>query len=70
MKDFPNGISYYTKATLEVSFPENKVVCWWCPLLDTERGTSRPICRKTHEYLYDTERTIGDECPLKFNKKE
>ena len=66
MKDFPNGVSYYTRATVEVSFPEDKKACWWCPLMDTERGTNRPICRKTHEYLYDPEKVIGDECPLKF----
>ena len=69
MLNFPNGVTYYTKATLEIGFPEGKITCWWCPLMDAERGTNRPICRKTHEYLYDTEKVTGDECPLKFEKE-
>lgn len=68
MKEFPNGVSYYTMATLKVGFPEEQVCCKWCPMLDSERGTNRPICRRTHEYLIDPETTIGEECQLDIER--
>ncbi len=69
MKDFSSGVSYYTKATLEIGFPEDRVCCDYCPLLETY---ARKQCRRTGEYLVDT-RAIGFYCPLKIeetNEKE
>lgn len=65
MKGFESGIRYYTKATCEVYFPEDRVACMYCPMLETY---SRNQCRRTGEYLVDT-RTIGYECPLKFKEE-
>lgn len=62
MKEFIGGVGYYTKATVEIFFPENMVCCDYCPLMETY---ARKQCRKTGEYLADT-RTIGYYCPLKF----
>ena len=62
MKGFESGVKYYTYATAVITFPENKVCCEYCPLLETY---SRKQCRRTGEYLVDT-RTIGYECPLQF----
>ena len=69
MKEFSNGVRYYTFATLKVGFPEGVKACRFCPMMDTERGTNRPVCRRTHEYLVDPETDIGSECRLEFDKE-
>ena len=66
MKDFRNCVSFYTKATAEVYFPENRVCCDLCPLLETY---ARKQCRRTGEYIADS-RTIGYNCPLNFEDAE
>lgn len=63
---FENGVSWYTEAQISIYFPEGKVCCDLCPLMETY---SRKQCRKTGEYLADT-RTIGYMCPLKFIEKQ
>lgn len=69
MKEFRNGVSYYTRATVEVVFPENDVVCAWCPLM-TRDPNLRDICGKTGEILLAPKHTIGFNCPLKFQNPE
>jgi hypothetical protein len=64
MKDFRNGVRYYTKATAEIGFPEDRVCCDYCPMLETY---ARKQCRRTGEYLMDTRVTVGYYCPLEFN---
>ena len=64
--NFDNGVSWYTEAQATIYFPEGKVCCDLCPLLETY---ARKQCRKTGEYLADT-RTIGYMCPLKFIEKQ
>lgn len=66
MSRFESGVKYYTKATVEVYFPENRVACMYCPMLETY---ARNQCRRTGEYLVDT-RTIGYECPMRFEERE
>lgn len=66
MKEFRNGVSYYTKATVQVGFPEDDVCCFWCPLLGNEYKPDRPYCRRTGEYLLAPKHTIGTMCPLIF----
>ena len=63
MKDFPHGVSYYTLATCEIGFPENRVCCDFCPFLETY---SRKQCRRTGEYLMDTSAGVGFYCPLEI----
>jgi hypothetical protein len=69
MKDFHNGVSYYTKATVEVGFPENDVCCHWCPLM-TRDPNLRDVCGKTGEILLAPKHCIGFNCPLIFKDKE
>ena len=57
-----SGVKYYTKANVEVLFPENRIACMYCPMLETY---ARNQCRRTGEYLVDT-RSIGYDCPLRF----
>jgi len=66
MKSFPNGVSYYTKATVEIGFPEDRVCCAFCPMLETY---ARKQCRRTGEYIAD-DRYVGYYCPLNFEEME
>ena len=65
MKNFSRGVSYYTKATVEIGFPEDRVACEYCPMLETY---ARNQCRRTGEYLMDI-RARGYYCPLVIEEK-
>lgn len=65
MSRFESGVKYYTTAKAEIHFPENRVCCAFCPLLETY---ARKQCRRTGEYIAD-ERTIGYDCPLIFEEE-
>lgn len=64
MKDFRNGVSYYTHGTVSIGFPEGDVVCHWCPLLGMEYKQNRAYCRKTGEYIPAPDNDIGLHCPI------
>lgn len=66
MKHFESGVKYYTTAQVKIHFPENRVCCAFCPLMETY---ARKQCRRTGEYIAD-ERTIGYYCPLEFETEE
>lgn len=70
MKEFHNGVSYYTKAKVEVGFPESDIVCAWCPMLMRDYGLDRQRCGLTGEILLAPKFSIGDRCPLEFEVKE
>lgn len=70
MKEFVNGVSYYTKATAEIGFPENDICCHWCPFMGNEYKPNREYCKRTGDYLFSPKHTIGENCPLKFEEKE
>lgn len=63
MKTFSRGVSYYTKASVEIGFPEDCVCCDYCPMLETY---ARKQCRRTGEYILDS-RGRGFYCPLEFH---
>ena len=69
MKEFYNGVGYYTKATVEIGFPEDDICCYWCPLMGSEYKPNREYCKKTGEYLLAPKHTIGENCPLNFKKE-
>lgn len=66
MKQFVNGVSYYTKATAQVAFPEDDICCHWCPFLQSDYKLDRERCGKTGEVLIAPKFEIGYMCPLKF----
>lgn len=66
MSRFESGVKYYTTAHVKIHFPENRVCCEYCPLLETY---ARKQCRRTGEYIADS-RTIGYECPLQFEMED
>lgn len=55
-----NGCLKYSTFSVDIHFPDEKVCCDLCPLMETY---SRKQCRRTGEYLLDS-RTIGYYCPL------
>ena len=61
LKDM-NGTLNYTRATVEIFFPENDVRCQLCPLLQTY---SRNQCMRTGELIPDA-RGRGLWCPLEL----
>lgn len=69
MKDFRNGVRYYTKATVEIGFPEDDVCCYRCVLMSTDYGSKRERCSKTGEILIAPLHTIGYDCPLRFKEE-
>lgn len=52
----------YTKAIVDINFPEDRVCCQLCPLLQTY---SRNQCMRTGELIADT-RNRGIWCPLQI----
>lgn len=63
-----NSVAWYAEATVKLYFPEGRVCCELCPLMETY---ARKQCRRTGEYLsVDTSVTTGYECPLDFEIKE
>ena len=70
MKQFPNGVRYYTRSTVDVCFPEDDICCHHCPMMGIEMASSREYCRRTGEYLIAPKHMIGDICPLRFEKEE
>lgn len=69
MKDFSRGVRYYTKAVVEVGFPETDICCFRCPLM-TSDVTKRERCARTGEILLAPRDTIGYQCPLVFKTEE
>lgn len=70
MRQFHNGVSFYTTATVEIGFPEDDVCCHWCPFLAHDYKLDREICKKTGEILVAPRDHIGHYCPLKFAEGE
>ena len=60
-----SGCTLYARATVDIYFPDGHVCCALCPLMETY---ARKQCRRTGEYLFD-DRTIGLNCPLKFEEE-
>lgn len=64
---FEKGVRFYTKAVgmIEVSFPENKTVCQYCPFCFGDR-TERARCAYTHEFILYPKVQVGHDCPLEI----
>ena len=70
MKDFRNGVRYYTEARCAVFFPEDDICCYRCVLMGNDYGSKREVCRRTGELLVAPMVTIGEHCPLLFVMEE
>lgn len=69
MKQFRNGVDYYTSGTVGIHFPEDDLCCAWCPLM-TSDVTKRERCGMTGEILLAPKDTIGIHCPINFKENE
>ena len=69
MRSFDRGVSYYTRASVEIGFPEDDVCCHWCPFLAADYKLDQEFCKKTGEILLAPKHQIGFYCPLKFEKE-
>ncbi len=65
MSRFDKGVTSYTFATAEiqVAFPEDEVMCQWCPFLKHYDTIDRDRCQLTDEILF-SRKLIGHNCPL------
>ena len=70
--DTSKGVSWYTTmtATISVHFPEDKVVCQYCPLCRNEDSLRRWKCLWSGEYLLYPFDTIGNRCIFAEQKGE
>lgn len=66
MRQKSDGVRRYLHTTVDIYFPNEEYKCRYCPLLETY---SRNQCRKTGEYIIDTN-GIGFDCPLKIVEEE
>lgn len=48
---FENGVQWYTRGRVEISFPEAEVCCRYCPLMRSDAGNTRHVCISTGEIL-------------------
>lgn len=65
MGRFDKGVKFYTVAECEiqVNFPEDAVMCQYCPFIRHYDGLNRDKCSLTEEILVSRE-IIGMKCPL------
>ena len=72
MKNFESGIRFYTdlKGKITVHFPEDRVVCQYCPYCRNEDSLKRWKCLITGEYLLYPFDCLGNRCPLTDTESE
>lgn len=69
MKQFENGILWYTKgqAQVDVFFPEDKIKCQYCPFCRSEVDLQRFWCRLNNQMIYNPMSLgVPEDCPIEF----
>lgn len=56
--------------TMTVNFPEDKVICDFCPFCKAENAGTRFRCMETGEILFYHNVDYGQRCPLPLPKKK
>lgn len=71
MKDFRQGVRYYTSGHAEISiaFPEDDVCCQHC-WMSYRDGMDRYMCRWLNTEIYRPRAGILVECPLRFEHED
>ena len=67
MARFDKGVAYYTRLVIPVGFPEEAVICRYCPVMRAIDGGTRHVCMVTGEILYNID-TRPDGCPAREDK--
>lgn len=70
MKKFNNGVAWFTRATVDLWFPEDQTVCRHCALLHNDYGLSRAFCVRTGEIIPAPDAMRGQFCPLKWEEQK
>ena len=53
MADFESGIQWFTKGTVKVYFPEDKIKCQYCQFCRAESELKRFWCRLAGQMIYN-----------------
>lgn len=71
MSRFDRGVEYYTQVMIPVGFPEDNVVCRYCPMckLRLMQGKAEAVCQATGMILDNVDRR-PEECPGVIMKRE
>lgn len=64
MGRFDKGISYYTRMLIQVGFPEDAVICRYCPVMRAIDGGARYMCMATGQIIYAID-SKPEDCPAK-----
>lgn len=67
--DFPQGVTYFTNGEIRlvVHFPENKVMCRYCPFCRSESDLGRFWCRLTNNMIYNPNvPELPEHCPVEI----
>ena len=67
--EFKNGVLWFTKGTanIQVNFPEDKVMCQYCPFCRSENDLKRFWCRLTNTMIYNPFiPELPENCPVEF----
>lgn len=56
-------------ANIKVHFPNGETVCRWCPYVRYDESLRRHRCLFTDEYLLSPMETLGNRCPIVFERE-
>lgn len=64
MAKFDKGVAYYTQVLIPVGFPEDCVICRYCPIckLRLLNGKAEAVCKATGAILDNVDHR-PDDCP-------
>ena len=65
---YVKGVSGYTKATLDIFFPNHDVNCHNCEMLYVDKA-GRPRCAHNNLLLWYPRDGVHELCPLKFEEE-
>lgn len=68
MKNFSEGVLFYTCGKVKIAFPEQDIVCRWCTLLTPDYRMDRAICKQTGEIIPAPDYMRGARCPIVFEE--
>ena len=70
MARYDRGCVKYTTVeyTMQISFPEDMVICDLCPFCHTENSGTRFRCTETSEILPFHNKDTGLRCPLNIQR--
>lgn len=62
-KQFENGVKWYTRGFVTISFPEKAVCCRYCPCVKSVSAGVQHQCCLNGNILYNLD-NLGERCPI------